>query len=367
MKILLYTMRSFLNGSSRMHGYHYKSVFERFGASVRLDNPFPRGFGWVERLSFDLLDSSLSLVRFGGRVFYYLYWTLVFPIVRTFQLVHLAGSDIVIIQKALSRRFEHAFFEKLSIYYIRKSNKKLVYHFDDILMGDKMTTISNYLMTNADLVVTVNPRLLEYARGKNEKSILIPENIKGDEIAGVETIKTQLDSPITIGWIGIGGGYKFEAIEAIRPALERVTTEFDVRLKIVSNEKLILPGISPLVVKNIRWTQFEDDTFLCDIGINPLPRDMTMEGKGSYKLLKYMAHGIPSVTSWTADDFNRDGQTCLNAESEEEWYTCLVKLIMDNRLRMDIIREGLREAGKYSNDVLGEKYFRVLEQLLRTD
>ena len=135
---------------------------------------------------------------------------------------------------------------------------------------------------------------------------------------------------------------------------------FTIKLKIVSHIIFAFKKKVDIEIENIKWTLEQENVFSCDIGINPVPENLAAEGKGSFKLLKYMAHGIPSVTSWTCDEFNRNEDTCLIASDSNEWYIQLKRLICDDNLRIFLTKNGIHEARKYSSSVLGLKYFEII-------
>jgi glycosyltransferase involved in cell wall biosynthesis len=72
-----------------------------------------------------------------------------------------------------------------------------------------------------------------------------------------------------------------------------------------------------------------------DVGIMPLDADEWAAGKGGYKLLQYMACGIPSVASsiGAGPSVIRDGETGFIAASPSEWDARLRRLVADARLR----------------------------------
>jgi len=72
-----------------------------------------------------------------------------------------------------------------------------------------------------------------------------------------------------------------------------------------------------------------------DVGLMPLTDDPWSRGKGGYKILQYMAMGIPTVASPVG--VNRDlvehGVTGFLADTSDEWVTALERLATDASLR----------------------------------
>ena len=79
-----------------------------------------------------------------------------------------------------------------------------------------------------------------------------------------------------------------------------------------------------------------------DIGTMPLPDSEWTRGKGGYKLLQYMAVGIPCVASPVGINsiLIKEGVNGYLADSEDQWYKKLEMLIRDRALRESIGFEG---------------------------
>ena len=79
-----------------------------------------------------------------------------------------------------------------------------------------------------------------------------------------------------------------------------------------------------------------------DIGIMPLAEDPWTLGKGGYKLLQYMASGLPVVASPVGinAEIVVDGVTGYLAGTDEEWEEKLLALAADAELRSRMGREG---------------------------
>ena len=78
-----------------------------------------------------------------------------------------------------------------------------------------------------------------------------------------------------------------------------------------------------------------------DIGLMPVPDDSWTRGKGGYKLLQYMAVGLPVVASPVGINTQivRNGHTGYLATADDAWEELLARLIQDGGLRQ---RMGLR-------------------------
>jgi glycosyltransferase involved in cell wall biosynthesis len=72
-----------------------------------------------------------------------------------------------------------------------------------------------------------------------------------------------------------------------------------------------------------------------DLGIMPLPDNRWTRGKGGYKLLQYMALGLPSVASPVGvnQEIIADGVNGYLARDEGEWVGRLAELVADAEKR----------------------------------
>jgi len=141
---------------------------------------------------------------------------------------------------------------------------------------------------------------------------------------------------LVIGWTGTSGNYPF--LYAIEAALARVLAEFpDVRLLVVADRPPAFRLLPPARVQFEKWTPGNELAAFAQmsIGLMPLADTAWCYGKCSYKMLCYMAAGIPVVV--TPAGMNREvlalGEIGLGATTENEWFTALNELLSEVKLR----------------------------------
>lgn len=125
--------------------------------------------------------------------------------------------------------------------------------------------------------------------------------------------------------------------------------------------------IDAVTVTRMDWT-LETEVGLMqtfDIGLMPLPDDPFTRGKGGYKLLQYMAVGLPVVASPV--EINREivahGETGFWAETDAEWIAFLGKLIENETLRNRMGTAGrARVVAHYALEKSGEQLLALLKQ-----
>jgi len=100
-----------------------------------------------------------------------------------------------------------------------------------------------------------------------------------------------------------------------------------------------------------KWSLEEepDDLRAFDIGIMPLIEDEWSTGKSGYKLIQYMATGIPCLASAVGvnKDIIEEGVTGFLVNGPQEWIEKLSILIENDGLRKSMGARGRQKAEKY--------------------
>ncbi|MBL7942854.1 MAG: glycosyltransferase family 4 protein [Flavobacteriales bacterium] len=226
-----------------------------------------------------------------------------------------------------------------------------VYDFDDAIwlkdMSDHNRTFSflkntakiGVIMSKCRVVVAGNPYLAEFAGKHNPEVRIIPSTIDSDKY---QCTSRQSDGRVCIGWSGSGSTIRF--FKQMLPVLERIKARFGDRVyfKVIADRAYKFEGIDNVACAWSSATEVED---LCelDIGIMPLTDDPWSKGKCGMKGLQYMALGIATVMSPVGvnTEIIREGVNGLLADSDEEWFEKLSRLIED-----DALRKSLGEAGR---------------------
>lgn len=167
-----------------------------------------------------------------------------------------------------------------------------------------------------------------------------------------------------VGWIGSPGTTKY--LHGIRGAFCALGERY-------GDLSLMLIGASPFEVRGMPVIQRPwgldtevEDLRQFDIGIMPLPDTPWTRGKGGYKLLQYMAMGIPAVASpvGITREIVRDGINGFLATSEADWIEKLSLLIERPDLRMRFAVEGRRTVeARYSVAANFPRFLAILEEV----
>jgi len=179
------------------------------------------------------------------------------------------------------------------------------------------------VMQNATLVVAGNEYLAERAHTTGAKRVKILPSVVDADLYAPASERT---SGFTIGWIGSPVTAPY--LEQVRLALEKLTNGNQAKVSLIGAGDAIkwenanvqvLPWREEDEIQNIQ--QF-------DVGIMPLVDEPFERGKCGYKLIQYMACGLPVVASPVG--VNRqiveNGITGFLAESEQDWQKALMFL-----------------------------------------
>jgi glycosyltransferase involved in cell wall biosynthesis len=138
---------------------------------------------------------------------------------------------------------------------------------------------------------------------------------------------------VVLGWVGSPSttGY----LEMLKPILQELAQRGRaIRLHLVGARRFDAPGVT---VTQTPWAlETEVDALATfDIGLMPLTDDPWSRGKGGYKILQYMAMGIPTVASSVGvnAELVQDGVTGFLADVPSAWLCALDRLVGDAGLR----------------------------------
>jgi glycosyltransferase involved in cell wall biosynthesis len=102
------------------------------------------------------------------------------------------------------------------------------------------------------------------------------------------------------------------------------------------------------------------------IGIMPLTDTLWTRGKCGYKILQYMAAGIPSVASAVGanNDIVTHGENGFLARTSEDWVRLIATLAGDPVLRKKFALKGRQLVEKsYSLEQFSDRYIKLMREV----
>jgi glycosyltransferase involved in cell wall biosynthesis len=175
----------------------------------------------------------------------------------------------------------------------------------------------------SDLVMAGNELLAERARRSAPWVEIVPTPV---DLAPYEAAPANR-APATLVWIGLPENLPY--LELVRGVIAQLATEqHDLRLKIVSGE---FPDWSEVPIEKVQWSLATEAASLTSsgIGIMPLTDDEWTHGKCAFKLLQYMAAGLPCVGSAVGANLEvvQPGRTGFLASDSTDWANVLRHLL----------------------------------------
>lgn len=283
---------------------------------------------------------------------------------RFFQLMALRKYDIIWIEYELFP-YLPAWAESL----LAKANKPYIVDYDDAIFHrydltnnpiKKMLAkkIDN-VMYHATLVTAGNNYLADRARKAGANWVeRIPTVIDIDRYP-IKQITA--NERYIIGWIGSPTTAKY--LHQIIPAIKQLLGKYNVSLRIIGAEI----EVSDINITCIPWSEESEVSEIqkFDIGIMPLTDSLWEKGKCGYKLIQYMACGIPVIASPVG--VNREivekANSGLLANTDEEWQLSFEQLLSNLTLRQELGKNGRKAVEDYySIQVIAPKLSKLLHK-----
>lgn len=195
------------------------------------------------------------------------------------------------------------------------------------LLGTKI----DRFMQRADMVTAGNGYLAEHAKAAGARHVeWLPTVVDLDRYS--QPAPTESAGEVTIGWIGSPATAHY--LQPLTAALQQLSSQHPLRWVAIGARADQLQG-TPF--EAWPWSECGEVAMLqqFDIGIMPLPDEPWERGKCGYKLIQYMACGLPVVASPVGVnvyivDAGENGEL---AHTPDEWVQALSRLAADGNLR----------------------------------
>ncbi|WP_219272483.1 glycosyltransferase family 4 protein [Pseudomonas sp. Xaverov 83] len=331
MKILLLPKYSRMGASTRLRLLQFLPFLEAEGLQVDSETLFD--------------DKYLEdLYRGGGRS---VLLTLKQYLLRLLVLFKAGRYDVVWIEKEIFP-FCPAVAERLlklvGIPYIVDYDDAVFHTYDlsssavvRTLLGSKIDTV----MRNAECVIAGNAYLADRAIKAGAPHVeVIPTVV---EHARYGRTLPAPNEKLVIGWIGSPSTEKY--VVQIRDALRAACETYGARIVLMGASEGVIDELQGIDVEVHKWSEDAETGFVqaLDIGIMPLIDGRWEKGKCGYKLIQYMACGVPVIASPVGVNVDIvEGNECgMLAADMSDWHRCLDTLLSDQDLRLFYGSKGL--------------------------
>jgi len=331
MRLIAYTRYGALGASSRVRLLHFVPALRDAGIKVTV-RPL---------LSDDYLRHKYAGRGVAGEI-------AVAYARRALALARTPNADVVWIEKELwpfaPAWLEHAAWR----------GKPVVLDYDDAVFHNydlhRLSAVRSLyggkidaLMQRASLVTAGSGYLVERARSAGAARVEWLPTVVDTARYGVAHAQQRADGgPLVIGWIGSPATIGY--MRALAAPLAALARQRRIVLRLVG-AKLDLPGVQ---VEHVPWAEEREVEAIAalDVGLMPLPESPWERGKCGYKLVQYMACGLPVVASPVGANTQIvvPGETGFLAATDAEWLAALTRLADDTALRQRLGAAGRARA-----------------------
>lgn len=236
---------------------------------------------------------------------------------------------------------------------------------DDAIWLHRGGDYARRLATLADTVIAGNDYVAEWASQYCDRVEILPTAVDTDRFVPGEKREDYED--VVIGWSGTSSNFPY--LIGLERALLRVMRERSrAHLAISSDRRPVMPDLPADRVTYVPWSVNSEVPFLqsLDVGLMPLADDDWSRGKCSYKMLLYLACGVPVVVT----PVGMNAQVLTGADvgfgpiSEDDWVDALLNLVDDATLRRRLGGHGVDLVqNHYSMDIVTPRLAALLSEV----
>lgn len=220
-----------------------------------------------------------------------------------------------------------------------------------------------HVMNSSSCVFAGNAYLADYARQAASDTIEIIPTVVDVEHYRVK-VDREVDAEPVIGWIGTPSTWR-ECVEPFLPVFRAVMQTYGARINAIGAR---MAASDKAGIHFLPWSEEGEieRIMAMDIGVMPLPDTPWMHGKCGYKLIQYMACGLPVVASPVGvnSEIVEHGVNGFLAETPEDWSQALEVLIRNPELRQKMGLAGRKKVEEsYSLQVYGPRVASRLSEI----
>ena len=258
-------------------------------------------------------------------------------------------------------------------YLARVLRKRIIYDFDDAIWIPN-TSSENRLINPfkafwkvpmicrwSEVISAGNNYLSSYAADNTEAKVLtIPTVV--DTAYRYNKFKEHKPGKTNVGWTGSHSTLKY--LDRLLPVIRKLQDEEEFTFLVIADKR---PEFKLKDWQFVSWnagTEIED-LIKIDIGLMPLPHDVWSEGKCGFKLIQYLALGIPALADPVG--VNRDiidqGLNGFLCATDDDWYQNIKTLIHNKNLRKDMGLQGRHKIEReYSIHSIQSRFLDLFER-----
>ena len=256
---------------------------------------------------------------------------------RFFLLLGRRDFDLIRIEKEAFPWFP-AWFERMTLNgvpYVLDYDDATFHRYDQhqsafvrLVFGRRL----DHLMAGARLVIAGNKYLANRAIKAGAPWVEIIPTVVDMERYQPRQLGQTGDEVIRVVWIGSPSTARY--LQLLAEPLRQLSIHRKFKFRIIGGSEVDLPGVD---TEFIPWSEEQEVNLLreCDVGVMPLFDLPFEQGKCGYKLIQYLACGLPVVASPIGVNVEivKVGEVGFLAESAAEWEEAIGRLLDDAALR----------------------------------
>lgn len=335
MRVLLLSRYTRMGASSRLRTLQYLPILKDHGIDIDVV-PF-----YDDTYLFNLYQEKKRAL--GNVLLRYLRRVATMLRVKAYDLVWVEKEILPWFPPHLERMLHH-----LGVPYVVDYDDAIFHRYDlhplpwiRCLLGKKIDTI----MRNAAMVIAGNDYIAQRAHLAGSEHVrIIPTVIDLDRYP--ESGNAGFGR-FTIGWMGSPTTFGF--LRSLAPVLAEAKERFPIRVAVVGAAADADAGL-PFDYRS--WTESSEVAQLgaFDVGIMPLPDTPWARGKCGYKLIQYMACGLPVIAARVGvnKEIVTHGENGFLVSGAKQWLDAIERLYTRSDLR--------RQMGRAARKTVEERY-----------
>ena len=291
---------------------------------------------------------------------------------RAFESLRITDYDLVLVQR------EAALIGPPMFEWLSGRQLPVVLDLDDATYLDRQSAVfgglasavkwrgkTQQLIKWADHVICGNASIASYVGQFRVPATVIPTTVDVDAFVPRGTPRS---GDLVLGWIGSHSTFLY--FRTLIPVLRRLVQHHRFRIRVVGAgvDHLETEGVD---VELVPWQLDREiaDLQSFDLAVYPMVAEEWTRGKSGLKAVQYLSCGIPYVSApvGVVALIGEPGRTHLEAQSEDEWFDALARLLTDESLRRDMAERGRRYAVEhYSVKAVASRIAGILRSVVKS-
>jgi glycosyltransferase involved in cell wall biosynthesis len=215
----------------------------------------------------------------------------------------------------------------------RYAGRRRLFDVDDAIWLLSEESFSEKIVELCDGVIAGNQYIADHYREQGARTWVVPTSIDTNVWRPLE--RKRAHASWTIGWIGSASNLPY-LYEIEEPLADFLNDHDDAQLQLVCDREPAFKKIPAHRLRFVRWSPETEVALVqeMNVGLMPLPLTEWTLGKCAFKMISYMAVGIPVIVSpiGVNREILEQAQVGLRADTANEWYDALHALYEDREL-----------------------------------